>query len=198
MASFKNVNGDYTLTCADGTGTFTVNANLVVLGTTTNTTPSTSVAPFITVAANNTGTLTDMGLLAQLNANTFAGFRYDVPAQRWQVSSSVDALGNPVLPYANVATGDATVAGSNTQIQFNNGSGFGASANLAFDYGNNSLLLNGYQVFGNNATPANVANSVALYSNAVGSGGTGLYFTSSSAQDELVSKAKAIVYSIIF
>jgi len=39
---------------------------------------------------------------------------------------------------------------------------------------------------------------VALYSNAVGSGGTGLYFTSAAANDELVSKSKAIVFAIIF
>jgi hypothetical protein len=53
-------------------------------------------------------------------------------------------------------------------------------------------------VFANTATPANVANAVAVYSNVVGSGGTGLYFTSTSANDELVSKGKAIVYAIIF
>ena len=89
-------------------------------------------------------------------------------------------------------------ARSNTQVQFNQGGVFGASANLTFDYGNNKLTMLGYQVFGNTATPANVANSVALYSNVTGSGGTGLYFTSASANDELVSKSKAIVFAIIF
>jgi hypothetical protein len=46
--------------------------------------------------------------------------------------------------------------------------------------------------------PANVANSVVLYSNTVGLGGTGLYFTSANAAGELVSKTKAIVFGIIF
>lgn len=37
-----------------------------------------------------------------------------------------------------------------------------------------------------------------IYHKAEGSGGTGLYFKTSSTADELVSKAKAIVYGIIF
>jgi hypothetical protein len=90
------------------------------------------------------------------------------------------------------------VGGANTEIQFNNNGAFGANINLTFDFTNSKLTLQGHQVFGNTATPANVANSVAVYSNVVGAGGTGLYFTSSSANDELVSKSKAIVFSIIF
>jgi hypothetical protein len=110
----------------------------------------------------------------------------------------VSGLG--VGTYANILTSasPAVAAGANTQLQFNQGGVFGASANLTFDYGNNKLTMLGYQVLGNTATPANVSNAVALYSNVTGSGGTGLYFTSTSANDELVSKSKAIVFSIIF
>jgi hypothetical protein len=43
-----------------------------------------------------------------------------------------------------------------------------------------------------------LANTVTIYSNTVGSGGTGVYFTSPQASDELVSKSAAIVFSIIF
>jgi hypothetical protein len=156
---------------------------------------------FIIVAANNTGTVNDMGLVATKVANTaWAGLRFDVSANAWQISSSVYGNGVPVAAYANILTsGSPTVAaGSNTQVQFNQGGVFGASANLTFDYANNMLTMLGYQVFGNTATPANVANAVALYSNVTGSGGTGLYFTSASANDELVSKSKAIVFAIIF
>ena len=53
--------------------------------------------------------------------------------------------------------------------------------------------------FGNIATaPTAVANSVAVFHNAEGSGGTGLYVKSPSVEDELVSKSKAIVFAIIF
>ena len=48
------------------------------------------------------------------------------------------------------------------------------------------------------STPLAVSNSVVVYNKAVGSGGTGLYVVSSSVNDELVSKSKAIVFGIIF
>jgi hypothetical protein len=196
--SYKTVNGDYTLTCDDGAGIFTVNAQTVFNGNVTYTVPATTEFAFLTVAANNTGAITDGGLLMQTGNGTFAGLRFDVTSNIWQISSSVNSSGVPIASYANIATGSATAGGANTQLQFNDNSGFGGSANLTFNTANNRLFLSGYQAFANTATPANLANAVALYSNVVGGGGTGLYFTSTQANDELVSKSKAIVYGIIF
>jgi hypothetical protein len=201
MSTYKNTSGDLTLTGDNGFATLTINyANTIFNGNFTYTGNLTTVDDFIVVAANNTGTVTDMGLLAGINVGNglYAGLRFDVAANTWQISSNVSGLG--VGTYADILTSatPATAAGSNTQIQFNNSGIFGANASLTFDYVGKKLTLSGYQVFANTATPANVANAVALYSNAVGSGGTGLYFTSSSANDELVSKSKAIVFGIIF
>lgn len=196
--SYKTVNGDYTLTCDDGAGVFTVNAQTVFNGNVTYTVPATTEFAFLTVAANNTGAITDGGLLMQTGNGTFAGLRFDVTSNIWQISSSVNSSGVPIASYANIATGTATAGGANTQLQFNDNSSFGGSANLTFNTANNRLFLSGYQAFANTATPANLANAVALYSNVVGGGGTGLYFTSTQANDELVSKSKAIVYGIIF
>ena len=201
MSTYKNTSGDLTLTGNNGAATLTVNySNTVFNGSLTYTGNLTTVDDFIVVAANNTGTVTDMGLLAGINVanGQYAGLRFDATLNVWQISSNVSGLG--VGTYANILTtaSSANAAGSDTQIQFNQGGVFGASGNLTFDYGNNKLTMLGYQVFGNTATPANVANAVALYSNVTGSGGTGLYFTSASANDELVSKSKAIVFAIIF
>jgi hypothetical protein len=201
MSTYKNTSGDLTLTGNNGVATLTINyANTIFNGSLTYTGNLTTVDDFIVVAANNTGTVTDMGLLAGINVanGLYAGLRFDATLNAWQISSNVSGFG--VGTYANILTtaSAANAAGSNTQIQFNQGGVFGASGNLTFDYGNNKLTMLGYQVFGNTATPANVANAVALYSNVTGSGGTGLYFTSSSANDELVSKSKAIVFAIIF
>jgi len=221
MSSYKLVNGNYELTCqnfdASGTptnlGTFTINANVVIVGSTTNTTPSVSTNPFITVAANNTGTVTDMGLLAQTGLGTFAGLRFDSTANVWQLSSSVDSLGAGT--YANIATGAAAVAGNNTQIQFNDNGSFGGAANLTYttvgnaSYGNATVLaLTGIEQFnqiGNaQGNVSFAANASLLFSNPAQSGGTGLYFISPNPggsggiEDELISKTKAIVYSIIF
>jgi hypothetical protein len=201
MSTYKNVNDNYTITCADGLGIFTVNAaNIRFNGNITTTGSNTTIYDFITVAANNTGSVKEMGLLGQTGNTTFAGLQFNVNTNSWQISPSVTVTGAPIVAYANILTAasPAVAAGSDTQLQFNQGGVFGASANLTYDYGNSRLTLKGYQVLGNTATPPNVANSVVLYSNVVGSGGTGLYFTSTSAADELVSKSKAIVYAIIF
>jgi hypothetical protein len=198
MTTYKTVNNDYTITCDDGAGIFTVNAQTVFNGNVTYTVPAVTEFAFLTVAANNTGAVTDGGLLMQTGPTTFAGLRFDVTSNTWQISSSVNSTGVPVASYANIATGSATAGGANTQLQFNDNNSFGGSANLTFNTANNRLFLSGFQAFANTATPANVANAVAVYSNVIGGGGTGLYFTSTSANDELVSKGKAIVYGIIF
>jgi len=198
MTTFKTVNNDYTLTCDNGAGLFTVNARTIFNGNVTYTVPAVSISPFLTVAANNNGSISDGGLLMQTGPTTFAGLRFDTTANVWQISSSVSSTGVPVSSYANIATGSPTAGGANTQLQFNNNNSFAGSANLTFDTANNQLFLSGYQAFANTAMPANVANAVALYSNTVSTGGTGLYFTSTAANDELISKSRAIAYSLIF
>jgi hypothetical protein len=198
MASYKNLSSDWYIDVNGGVGTIYIDGNLDVTGNITYVTESAFNDAFIVVAANNTGTVTSMGLIAQKTSNTYAGLRYDTTVGAWQISSNVSVAGVPVSSYANLSTSSLSVGGSNTQVQFNDGGSLGATANLTFDKTNNALTLNGHQVLGNQPTPNNVANSVAIYSNAVGSGGTGLYFTSPASADELVSKSKAIVFSIIF
>lgn len=201
MSTYKNTSGDLTLTGDDGFATLTINyANTIFNGSMTYTGNLTTVDDFIVVAANNTGTITDMGLLGQTGPGTFAGLRFDTTANAWQISSSVTSAGVPIASYSNIATlaTAATPGGPDTAIQFNQGNAFSGSANLSFDYSNNRLTLTGVQYIGYQAVPPNVANTVAIFSNVTGSGGTGLYFTSSDASDELVSKSAAIVFSIIF
>jgi hypothetical protein len=82
-------------------------------------------------------------------------------------------------------------------VQFNNAGVFGGSNNLLFDNANSYVYANVAQYIGYQPTPPNEANAVALYSNVAGAGGTGLYFTSSLDNDELISKRKAIVYSLV-
>jgi len=198
MTTYKNTSGDYTITGATANAVFTINyANTVFNGNVIYTVPSVSVAPFITVAANNTGAIYAMGLLAQTGPSTWAGLQFNVNANNWQTSNSVYANGNPINSYANIFTG--SIGGSNTQIQFNNGNQFDANANFTYDYANSRLTLQGYEVLGNiGNTPTTPSNAVAIYNNTIGGGGTGVYVVSSGVNDELVSKGKAIVYGIIF
>jgi hypothetical protein len=201
MSTYKNTSGDLTMTGDGGLAVLTINyANTIFNGNLTYTGNLTTVDDFIVVGANNTGTVANLGLLTGLNVttNSYAGLRFNADVNAWQISANVYGNGAPNTAYANIATGNATVGGANTQIQFNDSSTFGASANLTFDKNTNRLTLTGHQALANVATPANVANSVVIYSNVVSAGGTGLYFTSAAANDELVSKSKAIVFSIIF
>jgi len=205
MPIFKTTSDNYTvnvgpLVSGSYTGTMTVNGNLNVNGNVTSVSDIAVNDAFIVVAANNTGTVTEMGLVAQKDLTNWAGLRFDSASNAWQISSSVNFNGEPISAYSNISSGGtSTVAGTDTQIQFNEGGNFGANGNLTFDYSTNKLTLDGHLALGNiGSTPSPVANSVVVYNKAVGAGGTGIYAVSSSVDDELVSKSKAIVFSIIF
>lgn len=206
MATIKTTSSDYTINVGPydtgntkWTGTMNVNGNLNVAGNITYVTDIAVNDAFIIVAANNTGTVTDMGLVATKGSSSYAGLRFDVAANAWQVSSSVNIDGSPVAAYSTIATGNASVSGANTQIQFNNSGSFGASANLTFNNVTNVLTLNGAQTLGNiGAAPSSVSNAVVIYNNTQGGGGTGLYVISSTADDELTAYKRAKRLSIVF
>jgi hypothetical protein len=205
MATHKRVDGTYyieTINNIDNveitTHTVKVFGNLDVQGNITyiDTTELDITDPFITLAANNNGTYSNIGILAQKTTgpNAYAALRFNTTTGTWQISADNSS-------FANIVTGTGTTppGGANTNIQFNDGGSFGGNVNYSFDVANVKVTLQGHQVFGNIATaPAAVANSVAVYHNAEGSGGTGLYVKSPSVEDELVSKSKAIVFAIIF
>lgn len=200
MATYKNLSSDWYITVDGGTGTIYVDGNLDVAGNITYVSDIAVNDAFIIVAANNTGTVSDMGLVATKVANSsYAGLRFDVTANAWQVSSSVYANGAPIAAYTALATGGA-IAGSNTQLQFNDSGAFGASANLTFDKTTNQFsVFSGSQVLGNiGSAPSVVSNAVVLYNQAVGAGGSGVYARTSTTQEELVSLTKAKLFAIIF
>jgi hypothetical protein len=203
MSTFKNTSGDYTITVADGYGTFTVNAaETIFIGNITQTGNLTTVDDFIVVAANNTGAVTDMGMLAQTGPGTFAGLRFDTINNTWQISPSVDAYGIGIVPYSNIASGGTGIPGGNIRdVQLNAGGGlFTANGSFQYDTANSKLTLTGHQVLSNiGVPPVAVANSVAIFNNAPGSGQTGLYVTGNAiATDEVMSLTRAKLYSIIF
>ena len=208
MATYKRIDGDYaitTLNSADNvtitTHTLEVVGNLDVSGNLTyiNVTELNIQDPFILLNASNTGSYaSNSGVLTHTSVSTFAGIRYNATATQWEISSSTDTTGLAGT-WSAIATGNATVAGANTQVQFNDGGSFGGNANLTFDKAVSKLTVQGQMVLGNiGTTPSSTANAAALYNKAVGSGGTGVYVKSSTVDDELVSKSAAIVFAIIF
>jgi len=201
MATYKNISSDWYISVDSGVGTIYVDGNLDVAGNITFVSELAVNDAFIIVAANNTGTVTSMGLVATRVANSsFAGLRYDSTANAWQISTSVSANGAPIAAYANIATGSVTVAGANTQVQFNDGGTFGATANLTFDKSINQLTITaGSQRLGNiGSAPAAVANSAVLYNLAPNLGASGVYARTTSTEDELITAVRARLFSIIF
>jgi len=201
MAIYKNISSDWYISVDSGVGTIYVDGNLDVAGNITFVSELAVNDAFIIVAANNTGTVTSMGLVATRVANSsFAGLRYDSTANAWQISTSVSANGAPIASYANISTGGATAGGANTQVQFNDGGAFGATANLTFDKSINQLTITaGSQRLGNiGAAPAAVANSAVLYNLAPDLGASGVYARTTSTEDELITAVRARLFSIIF
>jgi hypothetical protein len=203
MATYKNISNDWYITVDSGTGTIYVDGNLDVTGNITYVSDIAVNDAFLIVAANNTGTVQDMGLVATKVANSsYAGLRFDVGANAWQISSSVYGNGAPITPYQSIASGNTGTPGGNIyDVQVNNGSGsFAANGNLQYNPSTSKLTLTGVEVLSNIGTaPTAVANSVSIYNNAPGSGQTGLYVTGNTiATDEVISLTRAKIYSIIF
>lgn len=208
MTSYKRIDGDYYIQTIDpptqkvyiDTDT-TVSGNLTVQGNLTyiNVDELNVKDPFILVNSSNTGTYaSNSGLLTHRTASNFAGLRYNNTSAQWELSSSTDTTGltgswSPIVSSGNIA------AGANTQIQYNDGGALGANAALTFDYSTSRLFLDGTLVLDyTGSSPAAVANSATITSSTPNSGGTGIYFNNGANQDELISKSKAIVFSIIF
>ncbi len=208
MATHKRIDGDYYITSVNATDnviidthTVEVLGNLDVAGNLTyiNVTELNIRDPFILLNASNTGSYAaNSGILTHITSSDYAGLRYNNNDTRWEVSISTGVTGETGT-WTPLATGNIGVAGSNTQIQFNDSGSFGADADFTFDKDTSKVTLQGHLALGNiGATPTAVANAAVLYDKAVGSGGTGVYVKSSTVDDELVSKSAAIVFAIIF
>lgn len=213
MNTKKRIDGDYYIeTINDGdrviiqTTAMAVTGNLEVSGNLTyiNTEQLDVKDPFILLNDSNTATYSsNSGIITHKTATSYAGLRFNTTDSRWEISTSTDTDGTSGT-WNEIGTAAAgSVAGANTQVQFNNEGNFGASANLTFTDTNqlniagNVNLTTGLQLADSSA-PGSVANTTVLYGNVSGSGGTGLYFVDGSTADELVSKSKAIVFGIIF
>lgn len=216
MATYKRIDGDYNITTLSSddnvtitTHTVIINGNLDVQGNVTyiETTDLIVDDPFILLAANNTGSgsgalFPEQGVVTQTGNVTFAGLRFNNPTNTWQVSPNVYSNGAPITAYADLAlsANAALPAGNVTDIQFKaSASTFGGNSTFQFDAGNARVTLIGHQAYGNIVTaPSVVSNAVSVYHNQQSTGGTGLYVRSNLVEDELVSKTRAIAFSLIF
>jgi len=211
--------GDYNLTTAAAaanvvvtTDTFKIFGNLFVQGNSSiiNVANISTADPTITL---NSNVVVPFQGNSGIEINRGVGYAkpalyWNETTSAWQITSNISNIAG----YANIASslsGSGTVStGVATHLPF-----YSTSSDTVVDAGNN-LTWNGANLltitgnvqtsglrFANTAgTPAAVTGNIALSGNTTGSstGGTGIYFNNNVESDELVSKTKAIAYSIIF
>jgi len=204
--------GDYNLTTAAAaanvvvtTDTFKIFGNLFVQGNSSiiNVANISTADPTITLNSNVTSPfLGNSGI--QINR----GIGYAEPALFWNETvlawQTVTNIAN-VSTYANIG---GVGFGTANQLAFYLSSGTTVNptgANLTWNGANLLTITGNVQTrglrFANTAdTPAAVTGNITLSGNTTGGsvGGTGIYFNNNVESDELVSKTKAIAYSIIF
>lgn len=210
--------GDYNLTTAAAaanvvvtTDTFKIFGNLFVQGNSTiiNVANISTADPTITLNSN---------VVVPFQGNSGIeinrGIGYSKPALFWnETASSWQTVTNiaDISTYANIGTGAGTGTvgtGVATHLPFYATSGdtvVDAGANLTWNGANLLTVTGNVQTgglrFANTAgAPTAVTGNIALSGNTTGGsvGGTGIYFNNNVESDELVSKTKAVAYSIIF
>lgn len=122
-----------------------------------------------TVSAAAQPNITSVGTLTTLavsGATTLSGATNLGPVANVTITGGtagqvLTTNGSNVLSWSTVGT---SVAGSNTQVQFNDGGAFGASANLAFNKTTNNLTLAG-NVIAQSGVYSNIISSIGNTSN---------------------------------
>lgn len=216
MSTVKNVSGPYVIHTINSSDPIVLDADNVIIkgclqisgSTTTINSTNTEISDNIIVlnkGESGTGvTLGTAGIFVDRGLATNVAVRYNESNHNWQVT-------NNGTTYYNIV---ATTTG-NTRLVDDASPQLGANLNTANfairnEAGNNvyidpvlALQLDGnLQLKKNNGTPAvSVINhyNIITASN-VGTGGTGLYVTNdeSVVNQELITKTRAVVYSIIF
>jgi hypothetical protein len=210
MSTYKRIDGDYsvsTLNAADNvlitTNTVKIFGNLDVGGNVTyiNVDELNIRDPFILLNSSNTATYAaNSGILTHRTTSDFAGLRWSNTANQWEVSASTDTTGETGT-WVAIATGNvvSAAAGSNTQVQFNDNNNFGASAAFTFDQAANTVGLTGSLALADQIlAPTPVASTSKIYANVPAAGDSGIYVSSTTVQDELASRRRAIAFGLIF
>lgn len=207
MSTTKRITGDYTIAA---TGNVNIDGNLIVSGT------MTTVNSTDTEIADRLITL-NKGELGAGVSGVYSGIEIDrgsesVVAIRWNESGDWWELTNDGSTYSAIQTASgssgylqAVVDDTTPQLGGNldvNGKQITSASNgdvIITADGTGQLKINKEMSLINQpTTPSAVSGYNKLYSATPAGGGTGLHFVNTTTSDELVSKTKAIVYSLIF
>ena len=217
MATVKRIAGDYSIRSispADNvyidTNTLGINAdvrisgNLNVIGSLTEIEVSQTVIsdPVITIGSGNDGAYTALGIEVVKDSTSKAGLRWNTIEDQWELSNdnvvwypiasggafSLFDDPNPTLSAPLIATGQQITT---------------SAGDLLLTSASNEVQIDTALKLPVAAQADSETGYTKVYAQDVGSGGTGLYVTSKDSndeevRDELISRSKAIIYSIIF
>ena len=210
--------GDYNLTTNVATrsnvifttDTFKIIGNLYVQGNTSivNVANISTADPTITLNSNVT-----TPFAGNSGIEVYRGTNYAIPAVLWNESQQVWQLttniANPST-YANIQSGGGgTVTyGGQGQLTYYAVSGTtlaNTTSNLTWNGANlltitGNVQTNGIRFANTAGVPTSVTGNITLTGNTTGgsAGGTGIYYNNTVESGELISKKKALAYSIIF
>lgn len=214
MSIIKNVSAPYTINTINhddpiilDSNIVIINGNLTVRGATTTVT-STDTAIYdnqITLNAGVTGTpILDAGIKVVRGTSANVDIRWNETSDVWQITND----GTTYYTVVSTTTGNTRLVDDTApQLGANlNTAGYAIrnndSENIYIDPTSAVRLDGNLQIkkFTYATNPAVVNNYNLVVSSNVGTGGTGLYVTNDEGitNEELISKARAVVYSIIF
>ena len=204
MTTGKYVSTNYVVSTPTGVGSnitlrsdsVYIEGNLVVQGetTTVDTINTTIQDNIIVLNQGETGTgvsLGTAGISVDRGLAANVSVLWNEPLKVWQLTSdgysyaNVIATNGPVL--SRVHDDPAPWLGGNLNL-----GGYAVFSNVG-----NLNFTGNLQISYSATPPTAVANTVVVYSAAPGLGGSGLHTVSSSGDDELVTRTRAILYSIV-
>jgi hypothetical protein len=208
MSTTKRITGDYTISA---TGNVNIDGNLIVSGTTStvNTTETTIADRSITL---NNGEL-GAGVTGVYSGIEVDRGSLDIVALRWNEGITAWELTNDGSSYSAIQTASGSsgyiqdvVDDTSPQLGGNldvNGRTITSASNgdvtITADGSGQLKLDKVVSLQDQGSAPGATAGYNKLYSSSTqGGGGTGLYFVNSTTTDELASRSKSIVYSLIF
>lgn len=162
MSSTKRVSGNYDI-FAD---LVRINGNLAVIGTQTalDTTNSKIKDNIITLNDGETGagvTLSYSGIEVDRGILPTVGLRWNETTQKWQITTDGTI-------YTDILAGTASAAGTDTDIQYNNGGALGGSSNLRYDYNTSTFYIGNVEVNQNTITTSSTNGNLILSTNGTG------------------------------
>lgn len=221
MSTTKRILGDYNIETIDSSGSaanevtvttevFRVKGDLVVTGETA------SVSETNLNISNNTILLNEGESGAGVTAGTSGvyidrgsvndvGIRFNESTDKWQLTEdgttwvNIGVTSGGGTSLENIVEDTTPQLGGNLDV---NGQSIvstgGGDIIIAPDTGGDIYFDADLKLKLRTGDPTAEAGYNILYHKTEGSGGTGVYFRTTSTNDELVSKSKAIVYGIIF